>query len=633
MKQGGVIKDDMGYWNPDNWGKDVEIDQSDPNSFIDMEGVYEPLLGVSDKGERRIMYPGEKHKFKKGTKKVTESRIAKNGLRQEQKGLVNLDNLLNFTNYNQQKQSGWLDKFDEGGIIPVSQTDTNKPDVTVAPIELIDPIKPDGGYVVGKGDTLSKIARETGVSVRKIAQANNIKDVNIISIGQELIIPSSTVKELPEKYKNWEVIKKKTNDLNKLDDLQKIVKYHEKNPDEIYSIVDKKNAKLNIFKGTTLIKSFEIGVGANPGDAQTVTKKVNGKTNWDSGNKSTGAGIYTISNIDPASDEYYGLPSFNLKNEQGIEVATSIHGTPKSRRKYFNNNTVTDNRMSNGCINGKCQDLPEMYKYLEEGSKVYILPEDKGNRFDIVDGKPVFRVDPKNSKKYETYVDKKGVKQKGQGVNRSTNTLVYKPIKSVFNEDKFKDEVFTAFDFNDDKEYNETTKPFVKSLTDNKKAIMKAAQIPSDVYNELAKMAFGIYGTESNFGDTHSAIGNFTRAVNKAIDSKSSSSPDYKSKATTYGADEDTRSVGLTQIRWSYLNKKEKEVLKQLGITSNKDFMDPKKAAIGTTAVLGVRYNEQLNSEQKKDVWKHLPTKWNKRENYPSRVKSNSRYLNFQQLD
>jgi hypothetical protein len=203
----------------------------------------------------------------------------------------------------------------------------------------------------------------------------------------------------------------------------------------------------------------------------------------------------------------------------------------------------------------------------------------------------------------------------------------------VFNEDKFKDDVFTAFDFNDEKEYNKTTKPFVKSLTSNKKAIMQAAQIPSDVYNELAKMSFGIYGTESNYGDTHSAIGNLARATNKVLDPKSSSSPDYKAKSTTYGADEGNRSVGLTQLRWNYLNDKEKAVLKKLGITSNKDFLDPEKAAIGTTAILGVRYNEQLDSEQKKDVWKHLPTKWNKRSNYVDRVKANSSYLNFQQLN
>jgi hypothetical protein len=36
---------------------------------------------------------------------------AKNGLRQEQKGLVNLDNLTNFTNYNTKQPGGWLDKY------------------------------------------------------------------------------------------------------------------------------------------------------------------------------------------------------------------------------------------------------------------------------------------------------------------------------------------------------------------------------------------------------------------------------------------------------------------------------------------------------------------------------------------
>jgi hypothetical protein len=37
--------------------------------------------------------------------------IAKNGLRQEQKGLQNLDNLTNFTNYNKPQSGGWLNKY------------------------------------------------------------------------------------------------------------------------------------------------------------------------------------------------------------------------------------------------------------------------------------------------------------------------------------------------------------------------------------------------------------------------------------------------------------------------------------------------------------------------------------------
>jgi hypothetical protein len=104
-KQGGVIKDDMGYWNPDNWGSPVEIGSTD----ITMEGVYEPLLGISDTGDTKLMKPGKKYKFK--GKKVTEFPMAKNGLRQEQKSLQNLDNLTNFTNYNKPQPGGWLNKY------------------------------------------------------------------------------------------------------------------------------------------------------------------------------------------------------------------------------------------------------------------------------------------------------------------------------------------------------------------------------------------------------------------------------------------------------------------------------------------------------------------------------------------
>jgi len=94
LKQGGVIKDDMGYWNPDNRGKVVEID----SPYITMEGVDEPLIGISDEGDQQYMTPGKNYKFK--GKRVREYPVAKNGLRQEQKGLQNIDQLTNFTNYN-----------------------------------------------------------------------------------------------------------------------------------------------------------------------------------------------------------------------------------------------------------------------------------------------------------------------------------------------------------------------------------------------------------------------------------------------------------------------------------------------------------------------------------------------------
>ena len=100
-KQGGIIKDDRGQW--DHPGEITEIGSND----ITMKGVAYDVLGVSDTGDVKLMKPGKNYKFK--GKKVTEYPMAKNGLRQEQKGLQNLDNLTNFTNYNTKQPGGWLD--------------------------------------------------------------------------------------------------------------------------------------------------------------------------------------------------------------------------------------------------------------------------------------------------------------------------------------------------------------------------------------------------------------------------------------------------------------------------------------------------------------------------------------------
>ena len=104
MKEGGITKDNQGYWNPENWGKPVEIDSND----ITMEGVYEPLLGVSDTGDTKLMKPGKNYKFK--GKKVREYPVGKLGINQlDAQPMKKLNQLLNFTN-NPDKDN-WLDKY------------------------------------------------------------------------------------------------------------------------------------------------------------------------------------------------------------------------------------------------------------------------------------------------------------------------------------------------------------------------------------------------------------------------------------------------------------------------------------------------------------------------------------------
>jgi len=436
-------------------------------------------------------------------------------------------------------------------------------------------------YKVKSGDSLSKIANANGISVAQLIKLNNISDPNLINVNQELKLPDNIIRKLPEKKEEWvsvDKLQKNKNDINKLTDENIIIKAQLMDkPNQQYVVVDKKTKRLKLYQGDQLVTDFEILTGENAGDAQTVTKsrdlngdgkitdadkiKGNWETDWNRSNYSTGAGKYTLSNSSPKSEaKYQNAPSFNLLNENGIEVSTAIHGAPKSRLKYYNDNNLENNKASTGCINGKCSDLKTLYSMnLPKGTPVYILPEDDGNHFEMVDGKAVMRMSADNRKKYQTYKNKNGQTEKGQGGNYSVNTLNYKPIKADFNETKFKEDVYNedgfgnwfTSDTSDQEEYENTTKPFISALEKNKQEIMKAASISGDVYNQLAKMAFGIYGTESNYGDTHSTGGNFGRALGKAYDSKSSSSPDYESKATTYGADEKYKSVSLTQIRWN----------------------------------------------------------------------------------
>ena len=431
-----------------------------------------------------------------------------------------------------------------------------------------------------------------------------------------LYTTKKTVKLTPQ-YEDWEKIKRRNDEINSSDNASKIIKFQTNKPNEKYIVVDKKSGKMHLYQGSREISSYNVGTGENEGDEQTRTwvDKETKKVDWSKGNKQTGAGTYTITGSTEKNKHYGNAPSFNMQNEYGIEVPMAIHAASQSRVAKISDNNPNNNRVSNGCVNGLCNDLRDLYKQgIESGTKVYVLPDNKDNEYVYENGQLNF-------------------KSKNSDVNRTVKTLKYKPVKMGLDETKFKEKVFQWNDLNDEEEFNKVTKPFVKALQDNKQSVMKAAKINGDVYNEIAKVAFGIYGTESNFGDTHSAVGNLFRAANKFIDKKSSSSPDYKSKESTYGASEANNSVGLTQIRFSYLNADEKNALKEVGITNNKDFLDPKKAAIGTAVVLGIRYNQQLTPKEKKDILTNLPKKWNNRGNYSDRVKNNSSYLKISQLE
>lgn len=66
-------------------------------------------------------------------------------------------------------------------IVPVNSNNTNKVNTTLSGDEI---------YIVKPGDTLSSIANEYNTTVKILAVANNIRNINLIYVGQRIVIPT-----------------------------------------------------------------------------------------------------------------------------------------------------------------------------------------------------------------------------------------------------------------------------------------------------------------------------------------------------------------------------------------------------------------------------------------------------------
>ena len=110
-RNGSVIKDDMGQYN--HPGEITEIGSNQ----ITMQGVPYPVLGISDTGDTQMMYPDQEYQY--DGESVTEYPMMKEGGGLQ---LTKLDQLLNFTNYNNKQPGGWLDKYEDGGTVEADET-------------------------------------------------------------------------------------------------------------------------------------------------------------------------------------------------------------------------------------------------------------------------------------------------------------------------------------------------------------------------------------------------------------------------------------------------------------------------------------------------------------------------------
>ena len=412
-QDGGIIKDNNGYWNPNNWGKTVEI--SSPN--ITMKGVGQPLVGYApETGETKIMLPGEDYFFN-GANRVIESPIYQTGGKHSTDFLQNIKSI-------------------KGQMIPASPFIVNAKTSTESP-EIIDITKvkdvkaiqqklveagfnldPEGKY---KNRGVDGILGKTTKNV--IEKYNNYVRSNTPIDIKEYATPGEVVNTYNPIELNSVAIRPESRRVKKQLDLIKQNNYE--NNGDSFAIINKRANTIHYYdKNYNLISTEDIITGSDNSDVdysismRDWIEQNPGKTHDDyfdylkkNNTKTTPAGHFTIASlkenvnknqkgwtgqlIDYAKDlmqgqslgthsrdieasrtKDYGEKGklFTLKSDEGVYSSKAIHGTNNPVRiDAFNQGDAAKRDLSNGCINvngqSKCFDL------LKRNSSIYILPE------------------------------------------------------------------------------------------------------------------------------------------------------------------------------------------------------------------------------------------------------------------
>ena len=183
------------------------------------------------------------------------------------------------------------------------------------------------------------------------------------------------------------------------DDTSRIVEYNKNNySGNYYGIVDKKTCKLKIYnKSGKVVKTLTVGVGKTKGDDLGAYyldhyHKTKDKAKAES-HRYTTAGEFTLDDSNTAPAAYTGRDGkpkvMYLKGDnRGVRSGQmSIHMLYKpsysQREKAIKSPGLEDNRMSYDCVNLTEEDFDVMHSFLGEGDKIYVLPEEKGNKLQL----------------------------------------------------------------------------------------------------------------------------------------------------------------------------------------------------------------------------------------------------------
>jgi len=200
-----------------------------------------------------------------------------------------------------------------------------------------------------------------------------------------LVLVSATTSSLADVLYTVEekALYDKVSEINLMqDDEQKVKEWAKFTSAGNYVIINKKKCSATVYdKYGNEIKSFEVGIGREKSDDFNDTLGLMGKSK-----NTTPAGEYALI-LNIFNKLAYGDLTLSLgakaNKVKNAKKVVALHKVPKFRQeeriKKFYDGDLANNRMSHGCINFIEEDFKELKKFIHEGLKVYVLPEEADN--------------------------------------------------------------------------------------------------------------------------------------------------------------------------------------------------------------------------------------------------------------
>lgn len=400
-------------------------------------------------------------------------------------------------------------------------------------------------YIVKKGDSLWKIAKENNIELDELIRLNPTK--------QNMIHPNDILRLEPDKITKEINIRDERQRENRLS-LQDITAIQGYKHDNNYVIIDKKNRQFSIYDkdNNLLYSTSNFSTGESGEDYNTITyADKNGNVINKKGNNSTPAGITEIS----GKGIYHGYPSFT-------RARTNSNGSKENIASSLHYGIIGEKRnASNGCVRIDGKTLCDIEPYVSVGTRIYTLPEKGGSRFSLKGGRLNFIAD-------NPYGNDKGDKRFWDDYNVTIDRS-YSPLKLKWKKTGNKD-------------YDNNRKSYAQAIVNNKRELQRRFNLTSDEYNNLAELALGIAEQESKFGTSDRyELKNYI--------------PDFAlnlSKYITRGH-AGARSRGYTQIKIKGDNTGLQEIYKDLNINED-NINNADKSAIATIARLAYMYNTEV---------------------------------------